>query len=221
MFFIYICIEMEDTCIVDSATTHTILQSQKYFSQLTKTNSHVWTVSGTSNIIEGFGEASFILPNKTHIHIQDALYSSKSTRNLLSFKDIRLNGFHVETTNENEKEYLLITSNTVDNKRVLEKFHSVSSGLYVTRIRVIETHSVNVPKVTDPKLLSLWHERLGHPGISMMRRIIDNSIGHPLKNQKVIPRDELPYSSCSSGKLIVQPSPVKLQTESLNLLERI
>ena len=112
VFRLYMCIEMEDICIVDCATTHTILQSQKYFSQLTKTNSHVWTVSGTSNIIEGFGKASFILPNKTLIHIQEALYSSKSTRNLLSFKDIRLNGFHVETTNENEKEYFLITSNT-------------------------------------------------------------------------------------------------------------
>lgn len=212
---------MEDICIVDCATTHTILQSQKYFSQLTKTNSHVWTVSGTSNIIEGFGKASFLLPNKTHIHIQEALYSSKSTRNLLSFKDIRLNGFHVETTNENEKEYLLITSNTVDNKRVLEKFHSVSSGLYVTSIRVLESHSVNIPKVIDPKLLSLWHERLGHPGVSMMRRIIENSMGHPLKTQKIISQDELHCSACSLGKLIVRPSPVKLQTESPKFLERI
>ena len=86
-------INMEDICIADCATTHTILQNLKYFSQLTKTSSHVWTISGTSNIIEGFGKASFILPNETQIHIPDALYSSKSTRNLLSFKDIRLNGF--------------------------------------------------------------------------------------------------------------------------------
>ena len=194
---------MEDICIVDCATTHTILQSQKYFSQLTKTNSHVWTVSGTSNIIEGFGKASFILPNKTLIHIQEALYSSKSTRNLLSCKDIRLNGCHVETTNENEKEYLLMTSNIVDNKKVLEKFHLVSSKLSVTRIRVIESHSVNIPKVTDPNLLSLWHERLGHLGISMMPRIIENSTGHLLKNQKFISKDELPCSACSLGNLII------------------
>ncbi|WOH01979.1 hypothetical protein DCAR_0521366 [Daucus carota subsp. sativus] len=54
-----------------------------------------------------------------------------------------------------------------------------------------------------------------------MRRIIENSIGHPLKNQTVIPRDELPCSACSLGKLIVRPSPVKLQTESPKFLERI
>lgn len=110
-------ISMGDICIADSATTHTILQSQKYFSQLTKTNSHVWTISGTSNIIEGFGKASFILPNETQIHIPNALYSSKSTRNLLSFKDIRLNGFHIETTSENKEEYLLITSTTSGYKK--------------------------------------------------------------------------------------------------------
>lgn len=55
----------------------------------------------------------------------------------------------------------------------------------------------------------------------MMRRIIENFTGHPLTNQKVIPRDELPCSACSLGKLIVRPSPVKLQTESPSFLERI
>ncbi|GAV75933.1 hypothetical protein CFOL_v3_19409 [Cephalotus follicularis] len=35
------------------------------------------------------------------MRITDALYSTKSRRNLLSFKDIRRNGYHIETTNEN------------------------------------------------------------------------------------------------------------------------
>ena len=55
----------------------------------------------------------------------------------------------------------------------------------------------------------------------MMCRIVENSVGHPLKTQKIIPQDELHCSACSLGKLIVRPSPVKLQIESPKFLERI
>ena len=41
-----------------------------------------------------------MLLNGTRFHINDALYSSKSTRNLLSYKDIRKNGYHIESMNE-------------------------------------------------------------------------------------------------------------------------
>ena len=76
-------------------------------------------------------------------------------------------------------------------------------GLYVTRISVIESYSINIPKVTNPKLFFPWHERLGHLGISMMRRIIEDFIGDPFKTQKVIPQDELSCSLCFLRKLIV------------------
>ena len=42
--------------------------------------------------------------------IEEALYSEKSQRNLMSFKDIRKNGYHIETTNESNVEYLCITT---------------------------------------------------------------------------------------------------------------
>ena len=51
-----------------------------------------------------------MLPNGTRFHISDTLYSSKSTRILPSFKYIRKNGYHIETVNEGNKEYLYITS---------------------------------------------------------------------------------------------------------------
>ena len=51
-----------------------------------------------------------MLPDGTRFHINDALYSRKSTRNLLNFKDIRKNGYHIETVNEGNKESLYITS---------------------------------------------------------------------------------------------------------------
>ena len=46
------------------------------------------TISGSEKLIEGSGRANILLPGGTKIHIDDALYSTKSQRNLLSFKDI-------------------------------------------------------------------------------------------------------------------------------------
>ena len=51
-----------------------------------------------------------MLPKGTKFCIDDTLYSSKSRRKLLSFKDIHNNGYHIETNNEGSTEYLYITS---------------------------------------------------------------------------------------------------------------
>ena len=101
-------INMGNECLVDSGTTHTILKCKEYFSQLSPAETHISTISGTNSLIEGSGRAYILLPEGTRLIITDALYSSKSTRNLLSFKDIRHNGYHLETMSENNIEYLQI-----------------------------------------------------------------------------------------------------------------
>jgi hypothetical protein len=93
------------------------------------------TISCSSNLIEGSGRANIILAKGTKFCIDDALYSPKSIRNLISFKDICLNGYHVETTNEVSDEYLYITSIISGQKLILEKLSAFSSGLYYTTIR--------------------------------------------------------------------------------------
>jgi len=82
---------------------------------------NVSTISGTTNIIEGFGRATVLLPRGTRLNIKNAFYSPKSNRNLLSFKDIRLNEYHIETNNEGDIEYLYITQIESNKKCVLEK----------------------------------------------------------------------------------------------------
>ena len=85
-----------DVCLVDYATTHTILLDKKYFLELILIKTNVSTISGTTtNLVEGFRRANIMLLNGTRFHINDALYSSKSRRNLLSFKYIRRNGYHI------------------------------------------------------------------------------------------------------------------------------
>ena len=99
-----------DVCLADCATMHIILRDKRYFLSLTLTSGNVSTISGTRNLIQGSGRANIMLPKGTRFHINDALYSSKSTRNLLSFKDIRRNGYHIKTMNDGNKECLHITS---------------------------------------------------------------------------------------------------------------
>ena len=81
-----------DICIPDSGTTHTILKCEKYFSYLKPTKAIINTISGPADLIEGTGKASFTLPNGTKFVINDALFSPKSKRNLLSFNDIYRHG---------------------------------------------------------------------------------------------------------------------------------
>ena len=97
-------------CLLDSGTTHTILKNREYFSDLKLLQANVNTISGTTKLIEGTGKACIILPMGTKLIINDALYSSKSRRNLISFKAIRQNGYHMETKTIDEKEFLCLTT---------------------------------------------------------------------------------------------------------------
>ncbi|KAG4153241.1 hypothetical protein ERO13_D04G172580v2, partial [Gossypium hirsutum] len=102
----------------------------------------VSTISGSTKIIEGPGRANILLPKGTKFQINDVLYCNGSQRNLLSFKNIRHNGYHIETINEGNDEYLHITSMIEGNKHILEKLSALSSGLYYTRISTIEAHAI-------------------------------------------------------------------------------
>ena len=135
-------INREDICVIDSGMTHAIFKDEKYFSTLLRRKVNVTTISGNAKIIEGSGRATIFLPKGIKIVIEDALFSSKSPRNLLSFKDIRRNGYHVETLNEMNIEYLGITKSVSGQKHILEKLPTLSSGLYYAEINTIEAHFI-------------------------------------------------------------------------------
>ena len=97
-----------DICLADSATTHTILKENKYFEYLKFTKANVTTISSPTDMIIDYEKANIVLPNNSRLSIKYALYSPESRRNLLSFKDTRANGYHIETTDEDRKEYLYI-----------------------------------------------------------------------------------------------------------------
>ena len=138
-----------DACLADCATIHTILCDKKYFSNFTLAQSNVHTISGPVNLIKGSGKATIILPKGTKLQIEDSLYSNKYSRNLLSFKDIRRNGYHIEIMNHDANEYLLITSIIYGQKCILEQLPSLSCGLYQTTIKSIESYVVMNQKFND------------------------------------------------------------------------
>ena len=78
----------EDVCLLNNATTHTILHGKEYFSNLTMRKVNVHTISGPIKIIEGSENAMIILSNGTTLHLKYALLSSRLKMNVLSFKDV-------------------------------------------------------------------------------------------------------------------------------------
>ena len=159
-------------CLVDCGTTHTILRNRLLFTEINDYKSSMTTMIGSSNLIIGRGTANFLLPNGTKMTIIEALYAPKANRTLLSFKDIRSNGYHIETHCENGNEYMYITSNEYGRKRILEKLMCQNSGLYLTTIRVIESYYVINNGILNNDTYRLWHDRLGHPGRDMMIRVL-------------------------------------------------
>jgi 5-methylthioribose kinase len=122
---------------------------------------------------------------------------------------------------KNNIEYLQITTIKYGQKIILEKLKTLSSGLYCTNISSIESNMISNQKLHDTKIFILWHDRLGHPGNIMMRRIIESANGHPLKDLKILLSKDLSCATCSLEKLIIKSSKNKIKNKSPLFLDRI
>ena len=183
---------MEETCLADSGTTNTILRDTKYFESIKKIPGNITTIAGCGPNIVGSGRATIILPMGTTLIINEALLYPEATHTLLSFKDIRVNGFHIETY-DNGKEYLLITKRDENGKHVVERLPSFATGLYYTKIVAPPMYTTLKTVFRSSELFSLWHDRLGHPGLTMMRNIIDRKSTR--LNSSHITRSRMPSSA--------------------------
>ena len=65
---------------------------------LHKENAHI--ISDPVEIIDGSGNATIVLSECTNLYIEDVLLSSRSKMNLLNFRDVLRNGYHIDTVNE-------------------------------------------------------------------------------------------------------------------------
>ena len=137
------------------------MKNRDYFSEIKPTEAVVKTISGPVDLIEGIGKSKFLLPNGTKFTIDEALFSPKSTRNLLSFDDIYQNGFDIQSITINGNKYLNIVSYESVKIQVLERLSKLPTGLHYTYIHVIESHMTVKEKSYDPLIINLWHDKLG------------------------------------------------------------
>ena len=190
-------------CLIDSATTHSILKSKDLFTSL-KILDHappIRTLGGKSKLIKGEGEALISFPNGTTIRIKKAFYAPTATRNLIGFKDFRASNLHLNTaTGEGGVEVLEVRDN---NKLKLEQFPVTGSGLYKTSLSTPrKDEGVKVSSYASSMKQSdliKWHDRLGHPGKNMFRKIVLYSRGTTIPRDCTQHYDSCP--PCMMGKL--------------------
>ena len=183
------------------AITHTILYEHRYFSNLIPNRIPFTTILGPLNLIEGYGMARLLLSNGTEFTIKEAIFSPRSRRILLSFKDIRENNYHAKTTKENGMVYLCITSYLSGHKHILKKMECHSYGLHIIAIRSIEANYITGQKLMDSSTYLLWHNHLEHAGLDMMRSILKSSHGHSLSNKDLVHCNRI-RQACSLKKLM-------------------
>jgi hypothetical protein len=125
----------KEMCLVYSCTTNTTLRETKYFQTLTKRTRNILTITGRDVCIVGSEKATIILSMGTKVTIENALLYPDSNHTLLSYRDIRKNVLYIVTHEENNEESLLITKTNGDGYDILERIHSLTSGLYYTYIK--------------------------------------------------------------------------------------
>lgn len=74
----------------DCKATHTLLKYQKYFFHLILGEAHIQTIFVSTKLIEVFGKDNIISPEGTRFIVNNALFSIKYQKDLLSFKSIRI-----------------------------------------------------------------------------------------------------------------------------------
>jgi peptide/histidine transporter 3/4 len=196
--------------LLDSASTHTVLQDQTHFEF--KTQNEPWqtcdivTIAGKRNFKFREGRAVVILPGGAPLICERAMYAPDAPRSLISYRDLRANDIHVSTAVENDEEVLELWRGP----RRLATAHAAANGLYELCIMQASPPSKGEEEAGEHQHMchpclslggaqtsflaasskaNIWHRRLGHPGMTMMRKMTPILTGHDLcMSDAVIPR---------------------------------
>ena len=188
-----------DQCILDSGSTHCILNSLEYFilPDLKASPSAVITIAGPIKDVK-CGRAQIVLDSGYVLDVPDAMYVPTSNRNLLSVRTLRENGCHVATMQKlNGSEQIQV----VKDNCVLAIFSDSGNGLYIAKIgtvkRPIQAYNVSVGRVDADKIM---HARLGHPGTLLTAKLCKATTGGLLDWTGKPPEGHGPCEACTLGK---------------------
>ena len=68
----------------------------------------------------------------------------------------------------------------------IQSKRNYSKIINLLQFSTIETHVKVNQKFTNTNAFTTWRDQLDHPGSYMMRKLIENSYRHSLKNQKIL-----------------------------------
>ena len=144
--------------LLDSATTHTILRSPKYFKfeghRATWHTSDIVTIAGRRNFRYKEGQARVLLPGGIPILCERAMYSPNAPRSLISYRDLRANGIYITTTQVNGEEVLELRRGL----SVLATAKAGANALYEIKIK-FDPEWVNPGGTQNESRPSLQHRR--------------------------------------------------------------
>ncbi|KAL3693522.1 hypothetical protein R1sor_007173 [Riccia sorocarpa] len=137
---------------------------------------------------------------------------------------LRKNGFGVYAPPENSQFHLVRQSPS--GWQLVETFHGNKNTLPSTTIRPVnaeKSSAFSTEAASRPSNFSLWHSRLGHPSISMLRHIVKTGClqGLDVSIQELARGHKRPCVPCTIGKFNHQPYPQKPFRYIPAFLERI
>ena len=183
-------------------------------------------MAGSRNIRFREGRTTVILPGGFPLNCERAMYAPDAPRSLISYRDLRARNIHVSTAVENDEEVLelrqgltiLATAKAGDDslyKIVINSLDNVSPISLIDEKEVCMTAWAGDPEALRRNLAQgvsvdtkakpdLWHERLGHPGTTIFRRMIPLLKGHNLVTADSGKTHEC--VACIKGKYTKKPS---------------
>lgn len=214
-------------CLIDCATSLPILRDQKYFKNIFPVVEpiKIRTVMGESqNLVAGYGPAVIRFPNFSIIQIPKALFVPKGLRNLIDFTTLRENNYHINTAmNRDGHEVIQLTRNGV----ICEEFPRLKTNLYGTIIQSCEeavpvmiSEIERTNSLQNGNSFALWHWRLGHPGSTMHRRMIDSVRGMKISKEHFNSDSKMLCVPCATSKLSIS-SPKSKEYDQKQFLETI
>ena len=197
------------------------------------------TMTGKRNIRFREGPAILRFPGGFHLKCQRAMYAPDAPRSLISYRDLRRANIHISTALENGEEVLelrqgprlLATAKAGDEglyKIVINSLDNTNPVSLIDEEEVCEARAEfpgaardKIPGAVYHNLAmgvslntkakpDLWHERLGHPGMTIFRRMLPLLTGHNLVTADAAKTHDC--VACIQGKYIRKPSKWTLPT---------
>ena len=189
--------DAEEPWIVDSGATHHIVKNKADFESLEAlTPPKVVTFGDGSKVrVTHAGTANVKVMTdgrETRVRMEDALHVPTATKNLFSLAQAESQGYSA-----------LFRGGKVDVRRDNKKAFSANcvNGLYI-----LPTTDAGDPLAMHVDIghpnARIWHEKLGHPGIARMRRLVkeDMATGLDLKPEQV-GHQAVDCGDCADGKM--------------------